>query len=119
MVDITCILLADLLYMVSEMDSLTTMHLQCVYIHENVSSGSLQVNKSKAGLWIRIRIRIFLIGSWKFYRIRILSVLWLCRYTCINKGKIFKNRAFTHFQVNFSIFSGKKKSSFKYQKKSD
>ena len=31
----------------------------------------------------------------------------LAMYSCINKEKYFKNRGFTHFQVNFSIFSDK------------
>jgi len=39
-------------------------------------------------------------------RIRILSVLWQCKVVKTRK-KYFKNRAFTHFQVNFSIFSDK------------
>ena len=42
-----------------------------------------------------------------FHRIRILSVLWQCKVVKTRK-KYFKNRAFTHFQVNFSIFSEKK-----------
>jgi len=40
-------------------------------------------------------------------RIRILSVHWQCKVVPINKEKYFKNRGFTHFQVNFSIFSDK------------
>ena len=40
-------------------------------------------------------------------RIRILLCLWTL-YRCINKD-FFLNRDFTHFHVNFSIFSGKKK----------
>jgi len=32
---------------------------------------------------------------------------WIRMWSWINKEKYFKNRAFTHFQVNFSIFSDK------------
>ena len=35
-----------------------------------------------------------------------LSVLWLCKVVKTRK-KYFNNRGFTHFQVNFSIFSDK------------
>ena len=39
-------------------------------------------------------------------RIRILSVLWLCK-NVKTRENFFLNRAVTHFQVNFSIFYGK------------
>ena len=39
-------------------------------------------------------------------RIRTLSVLWLCKVVKTRKID-FKNRAFTHFQVNFPIFPDK------------
>ena len=45
------------------------------------------------------------------------TVLWLCKVLQTRK-KYLKNWAPSHFQVNFSIFQVKK-SSFKYQKKSD
>jgi len=41
-----------------------------------------------------------------YHRIRILSVLWQCKVVKTRKN-IFKNGGFTHFQVNFSIFSDK------------
>ena len=58
-----------------------------------------------SGLRIRSRIRSDpdLFGR---IRIRILSVLWQCKVVYTRK-KYFKNRGFTHFQVNFSIFSDK------------
>jgi len=39
-------------------------------------------------------------------RIWILTVLWQCKVVKTRK-KYLKNRGFTHFQVNFSIFSDK------------
>ena len=58
-----------------------------------------------------LRIRTFLVGSGSgagFGKFppdprRILSVLWQCKVVKIRK-KYFLNRAFTHFQVNFSLF---------------
>ena len=47
----------------------------------------------------RIRICIHI-------RIQIQSVLWQC-YVVKIKKKYFKNRTFTHFHENFSIFSDK------------
>jgi len=41
-----------------------------------------------------------------FRRIRNLSVLWQRKFVYARK-KYFKNIGFTHFQVNFSIFSDK------------
>ena len=41
-----------------------------------------------------------------FHRIRILP--WLCKVVGISKDKYFFNGAFSQFQLNFAIYSGKK-----------